>query len=119
MGYGLLVTHLHDDRQVAPFEVEGLLKPSYNWPYLVFWGVAGIGLGSLLPYVDSLWEETVSSPHYVDPTKERTMSPEEEEGNSGSGLAADWNSVVRSIGAFVGIAFAIVSIFLAVRANND
>lgn len=28
---------------------------------------------------------------------------------SGSGLAADWNPVVRSIGAFVGIAFAIVS----------
>lgn len=112
MGYGLLVTHLHDDRKVAPFQVEGIIKPSYNWPYLVFWGVAGIGLGSLLPYVDTLWEENLSSPQYMNTPKERASSPEEEEeATPGSGLAADWTPVVRSIGAFVGIAFAIVCHF--------
>jgi len=109
MGYGVLVTHLHNDQQLAPFQVEGIMKPSYNWSYLVFWGVAGVGLGSLLPWVDTMWEDTSSNPELA-PEKERLSTIEDEDtGNSTSGLGADWNPVVRSIGAFVGIAFAIVS----------
>ncbi|KAI9742667.1 MAG: hypothetical protein M1818_003808 [Claussenomyces sp. TS43310] len=112
MGYGLLVTHLHDDQQLAPFQVEGIIKPSYNWPYLVFWGVAGVGLGSLLPWVDTLWEDIPSS---SDPTLEERPSTPGNEGSAGApiGISQDWNPVVRSIGAFVGIAFAIVSLTLA------
>jgi Insulin-induced protein (INSIG) len=112
MGYGILVTHLHNDQRLAPFQVEGIIKPSYNWSYLIFWGVAGVGLGSLLPWVDTVWEDTTSIPEHHS-TKERIGTPEIEEDDSiDSGFAAEWNPVVRSIGAFVGIAFAIVSLAL-------
>lgn len=109
MGYGVLVTHLHNEQGLAQFQVEGFIKPSYNWSYLVFWGVAGVGLGSLLPWVDTVWEETASSIGAV-PEKERLSAIEDDDLDSNSSkLSADWNPVVRSIGAFVGIAFAIVS----------
>jgi hypothetical protein len=56
--------------------------------YLVFWGLAGVGLGNLLPWIDSqLLRKTQSALLH----------------------AVGWIDVVRSIGAFVGIAFAIVS----------
>lgn len=107
MGYGSLVTHLHNDQRLAPFQVEGIIKPSYNWSYLVFWGVAGVGLGSLLPWVDTMWEDTTTEQYSE---KERHGSVVEDDADSDdSGFASDWNPVVRSIGAFVGIAFAIVS----------
>jgi len=100
MLYGLLVRHLHDERQLAPFQVEGIIKPSNDWRYLVFWGIAGVALGSLLPWVDTLWEENFSG--QMNGTSE--MLVEEKE----VGASADWTPVVRSVGAFVGIAFAIV-----------
>jgi len=109
MGYGLLVTHLHDDRRLAPFNVEGIMKPRYDWLYLVFWGVAGVGLGSLLPWIDMLWEDTThTNPKITYSSRELAGTPEEDEAViSEAGLFADWNPVVRSFGAFVGIAFAI------------
>lgn len=111
MGYGTLVTHLHNDQKLAPFQVEGIIKPSYDWRYLVFWGVCGVGLGSLLPWVDMLWEDTDSDISPLSLEKDRIVVVEEDGVvSSGSGLGADWNPVVRSIGAFVGIAFAIVSL---------
>lgn len=113
MGYGILVTHLHNDRRLAPFQVEGIIKPSYNWSYLVFWGVAGVGLGSLLPWVDTMWEDTALNPEIASEKDRNSTLEDEETGSSASGLAADWNPVVRSIGAFVGIAFAIVSSFFS------
>lgn len=106
MLYGLLVKHLHNDRKFAPFPVEGIIKPTSGWQYLTFWGVAGVALGSLLPWVDTLWEENESS----DPTetiKERTKSKDSTELDAGGIFGADWTPVIRSVGAFVGIAFAI------------
>lgn len=86
----------------------------------MFWGVAGVGLGSLLPWVDILWEDTLGTEDgfgRYQTSKEgarlRGRSTDEDEGppsRIGSGMGADWNPVVRSIGAFVGIAFAIVSL---------
>jgi hypothetical protein len=116
LGYGLLVTHLHNDQRLAPFQVEGIIKPSYNWKYLVFWGVAGVGLGSLLPWVDTVWEDATPASGFVGTSKKGLeSSPADNEAAASlvSGLAADWNPVVRSIGAFVGIAFAIVGLFAA------
>jgi hypothetical protein len=112
MGYGTLVTHLHNDQQLAPFQVEGIIKPSYNWRYLVFWGVCGVALGSLLPWVDMLWEDSGSDIHSPLSLEKDANGTAEDDvaARSDSGLAADWNPVVRSIGAFVGIAFAIVSL---------
>jgi hypothetical protein len=106
MGYGVLVTHLHTEQGLAQFQVEGIIKPSYNWSYLVFWGVAGVGLGSLLPWVDTILEANKKAV----PENDRLSAIDDEDSDTTSAKAAtDWNPAVRSIGAFVGIAFAIVS----------
>jgi len=102
MGYGVLVRHLHDDRQLAPFQVEGIIKPRNDWRYLVFWGVAGVLLGSLMPWVDTLFLE--SEEEVVSGSAE---AEGEEEGSESGIFGADWTPVVRSVGAFVGIAYAI------------
>ncbi|KAM3077954.1 hypothetical protein ACMFMF_004367 [Clarireedia jacksonii] len=100
MLYGLLVRHLHDDHQLAPFSVEGIIKPSHDWKYLVFWGMAGVALGSLLPWFDEWWEAQLGS--------SSTSSEEAIESDEAQGiLGADWILAVRGVGAFVGIAFAI------------
>jgi hypothetical protein len=104
MGYGWLVRHLHDDRQVAPFQVEGIIKPRNDWRYLVFWGVAGVALGSLLPWVDTLF-----ATNETDTVVKSSVEEEDTVGEENSGIfGADWTPVVRSVGAFVGIAYAIV-----------
>jgi hypothetical protein len=100
MLYGLLVRHLHDERQLASFQVGGIIQPRNDWTYLAFWGVAGVALGSLLPWVDTFWEES-SDGEAVSPIE---STKKREDGK----VAADWTPVVRSVGAFVGIAFAIV-----------
>lgn len=113
--YGVLVRHLHDDRQLAPVHVEGIIRPSRDWRYLTFWGVAGVAWGTLLPWVDTIWEEDVKGDASEDRDRkaklgfDRSPSPDvrEEDGDDGF-FGADWTPVVRSIGAFVGIAFAIV-----------
>ncbi|PQE03240.1 INSIG domain-containing protein [Rutstroemia sp. NJR-2017a BBW] len=105
MLYGLLVRHLHDDRQLAPFQVEGIIKPSHDWKHLVFWGIAGVGLGSLLPWFDKFWEVKLGTP-----TQDRGLTSSEEAIKSDKAqgiLGADWILAVRGVGAFVGIAYAI------------
>ena len=113
VAYGLVITQLHDTQQVAPVKVEGI--EGYSWRYLMSWGVAGILLGSLLPWVDVLWDEALGK--HEDPivpkkppeaSRPSTEEDERPASSFGSGLGTDWNPVVRSIGAFVGIAFAIV-----------
>jgi hypothetical protein len=105
MLYGLLVRHLHNERQLAPFQIEGIIKPRNDWRYLVFWGVAGVAFGSLLPWVDTIWEEDVETDKAA--TESASKSQDSDlEGAESSGV--DWTPAVRSLGAFVGIAFAIV-----------
>ena len=112
MAYGLVVTHLHDDHRLAPVKVGGIDR--HSWRYLMFWGIAGVALGTLLPWVDVLSKDIDGSKQ--DTSKEQGPKSDEvrdsEEAKRKSrrsrGLDTDWNSVVRSIGAFIGIAFAIV-----------
>lgn len=117
MAYGVIIMHLQDDQRLAPVKVTGIKRDS--WAYLIYWGIAGVGLGSLLPWVDVLWEETLGTAEgngIIKAMNGTSISSgrdsEKDEGPTsptGSGIGADWNPVVRSIGAFVGIAFAIVS----------
>ncbi|KAG0645310.1 hypothetical protein D0Z07_8945 [Hyphodiscus hymeniophilus] len=107
MLYGLLVRHLHDDRQLAAFQVEGIIKPRNGWAYLVFWGVSGVALGSLLPWVDGLWEQKFENLGKEKRERSSTPEAEEDELDSSGIFGADWTPVIRSVGAFVGIAFAI------------
>ena len=109
MGYGLLVRHLHDDRQLAPFQVEGIIKPRNDWGYLVFWGIAGVAFGSLLPWVDTLFQSDVGvEDEFVGGEGTGPDAEDQQELDSNGIFDADWTPVVRSVGAFVGIAFAIV-----------
>lgn len=93
MGYGALVTRL-----------PRLPHPTATaWPYLALWGLAGVALGSLLPWFDRVWEETFGAPREPPRPLPRRLSRH----STGGTGEADWALVVRGIGAFVGIVFAI------------
>jgi len=121
--YGVLISHLHDRQQLAPVPVEGI--PHQSWFYIVFWGMAGVFLGRLMPWVDHLWDNTDGDDD-DNGTGAVSRYGSENAGRrrSGSGRQArtwwapEWNEVVRSIGAFIGIAFAIVSTGIECRYNK-
>jgi hypothetical protein len=96
--YGLIVSHLHDTKHLSAVHMDGMDRE--NWIYITSWGFFGVALGSLLPYVDLAW-----SGHGV---KDQTEEQESEKDGQ-SPMSEQINDVVRSVAAFVGIAFAIVS----------
>ncbi|WQF75745.1 Putative insulin-induced protein family [Colletotrichum destructivum] len=95
MGYGMMVTRLQDEHRFSSFQVETMIKPGYDWQYLTLWGLSGVVLGGLLPWFDGVWEDTFGKEEQIG-TLQEDVSP-----------VKDWALVVRSIGAFVGIVFAI------------
>jgi hypothetical protein len=96
--YGVIVSHLHDTRELSAVQVGGVDRES--WTYLAGWGLAGLVLGSLLPYVDLVSGSDQERREVQDDKSAKENEPT---------LGEQWNEVVRSVGAFVGIAFAIVS----------
>lgn len=113
MAYGAIITHLHDDQRLVPVKVDHIDR--YSWRYLFIWGTAGLILGGLLPWMDLLWGGSVEETQARQPETPKLCAIEGGEAgerpNSSSGSANNWNQTVRGIGAFVGIAFAIVSTF--------
>ena len=98
LGYGVLVTRLQNEQnRLLSMPDDSIMKPGNNWNYLAFWGVAGVILGSLLPWFDKVWEDTFG-------TESGTGVSDKQ-----AGPGTDWTLVMRAIGAFVGIMFAIVS----------
>jgi len=126
VAYGVFVTQLQDKKVVAPVKVEGIDMAS-RW-YLAFWGACSIILGNALPYVDELMggqcEEDQAGGRRKGEEKEDFLLRQAEttnvkrEQNTRTSLGADWNPAVRSIGAFVGIAFAIVSSSASIARPN-
>ncbi|KAJ4345114.1 hypothetical protein N0V95_005927 [Ascochyta clinopodiicola] len=101
--YGLIVSHLHDTRQLAAVHVAGVDRES--WLYVSIWGCAGVALGSLLPYIDLLW----SRHHSTEESDEKAR----DEGEVDIPISEQINDVVRSVAAFLGVAFAILTLTLA------
>jgi hypothetical protein len=96
--YGVIVSHLHDTRELAAVRVEGVDRK--NWTYLASWGFAGLVLGISLPYAELAWgAQTQTSNSRPDASREK--EPE-------MSFTEQWNDIVRSVGAFLAIAFAIV-----------
>ncbi|KAF7554660.1 hypothetical protein G7046_g6766 [Stylonectria norvegica] len=101
VGYGVLVTtRFHGEQKPSSYS-GGHVRQGYNWSHLLFWGVAGVGLGALLPWVDRVWEDS-----FGDGDEEAVI---EQDGahTKEPNPSTDWALVVRAIGAFVGIVFAI------------
>jgi Insulin-induced protein (INSIG) len=110
IAYGTLVTHLHDDQKLAAVQVEAFDR--HSWNYLIFWGLTGVTLGSLEPWVDFMWSQSTTSSEGTSSPVRRKRSSFSADGDGGGerpDSGADWTPVVRSVGAFVGVAFAIVS----------
>lgn len=99
VAYGTLVSHLHENHWITP--VRTSIIDSSSWRYLGLWGFAGVALGSVLPWLDVLWED------FIGEAAKPAKGPDAE--SEGESRSSRWGPVVRSIGAFVGIAFATVS----------
>ncbi|KAI1268333.1 hypothetical protein F5Y18DRAFT_225402 [Xylariaceae sp. FL1019] len=106
MLYGIMVATVKDSRSSTTLRVEHLVRASNcSWEYMVFWGVAGLGLGSLLPWFDGLWDSTLQQ----ESSESEADEQRSQSGDAGNGSLADtdWTLPVRGIGMFIGIAFAI------------
>ncbi|KAJ5635188.1 uncharacterized protein N7484_008501 [Penicillium longicatenatum] len=93
--YGVITVHLHDNHWITPVKLENIHYYD-SWQYLGFWGLAGIALGNVLPWLDS-WRDTKS---VREEQSKRARSDESDD------RTPSWVAVARSVGAFVGIAFA-------------
>jgi hypothetical protein len=87
--YGTIVAHLHENNWIIPVKLEYVDRNSYV--YLLAWGIAGVAFAFVLPWLDNLGDNGTADQSKAVETKQsnRTLA-------------------IRSIGAFVGIAFAMV-----------
>lgn len=116
--YGFLVASLHDSGRVVPVNLD---LDRYRPFYITIWGLAGVGMGTLLPWIDDIYEEYMF---------ESAAAEEQERLKRNGGISPShdyigsrtndlykqkettepsWNPMVRSVGTFIGIAYAIVS----------
>jgi hypothetical protein len=93
--YGVITVHLHDNHWITPVKLENIHYYD-SWQYLGFWGMAGIALGNILPWLDSLRDSELAEDDSKEDDDDANRTP-------------SWVAVARSVGAFVGIAFAMVS----------
>lgn len=98
--YGVITVHLHDNHWITPVKLENVHYYD-SWLYLGFWGLAGTALGNVLPWLDGWREKGLENQD-----KRGNNAREEETGYR----SPSWVAVARSVGAFVGIAFAMVSL---------
>lgn len=94
--YGVITVHLHDNHWITPVKLENIHYYD-SWQYLGFWGLAGVAMGNVLPWLDN-WREG---------GEDDQLKPGEEDRDDNR--TQSWVTVARSVGAFVGIAFAMVS----------
>lgn len=113
MGFGLLITQLQRSQQIATVPIPSFARTS--WAYQISWGLLGVLIGNALPRIDALWEDESAIEDGDDTTvhqaftRTRSNASDVNASLADSGTGPFWHSAVRSIGAFVGIAFAVVS----------
>jgi hypothetical protein len=116
--YGVIVSHLHDTRELAAVNVGGVDR--HSWNYVAGWGIAGLVFGTLLPYVDLM---TDGSGGNGGPGGQGGQEPESPgrrashqhiEKGAETSAGEKMNELLRSVAAFAGIAFAIVSFQISV-----
>ena len=110
IAYGSIITHLHETQYITPVPVPDVDRNSLT--YQISWGVCGILLGNALPLVDSLWEKVMSPNAKSEVGKRTTGEAAKSASSTERGLGPLWYSAVRSMGAFVGIAFAVVGLYI-------
>ncbi|KAL6877960.1 insulin-induced domain-containing protein [Trichoderma longibrachiatum] len=103
-GYGVLVTHLHQEQGLLQLPDAGAGMPRYNGSYTAIWGfaLAAVAMGALQPWVDAEWDGLFGR---------RDQEPEAESDEplpeGADKLETDWTLVMRAVGVFAGIAFAV------------
>lgn len=105
-GYGVLVTHLQQESRLLQLTEASSIMPRYNGSYLALWGfgLTGVALGALQPWFDGLWDGLFGS------EDEQTVVEAEEplpDAAKGTASETDWALVMRAVGVFVGVAFAV------------
>ncbi|PON24753.1 hypothetical protein TGAM01_v206261 [Trichoderma gamsii] len=105
-GYGVLVTHLHQESQLLQLTEASSIVPRYNGSYLALWGfgLTGIALGALQPWFDGLWDGLFGAEDeqvVVEPVEPLSDTPK------ATASETDWALVMRAVGVFVGVAFAV------------
>ncbi|KAF2759300.1 hypothetical protein EJ05DRAFT_537597 [Pseudovirgaria hyperparasitica] len=103
LAYGIIVAHVHEhgQLQIAPVRVEELDHGSLK--NLLAWGFASVIVGMLFPLVDTMWNTSQGS-NLTASDKLKLLRREEEDRLRNGGMFAQ---VVRAVGIFVGLAFAI------------
>ncbi|KAL6903069.1 insulin-induced domain-containing protein [Trichoderma evansii] len=105
-GYGVLVTHLHQESRLLQLTEASSIIPQYNGSYLALWGfgLAGVALGALQPWFDGLWDGLFGSEDEQTVAESEAPLP-----NAAKETASetDWALVMRAVGVFVGVAFAV------------
>lgn len=104
--YGVITVHLHENHWITPVKLENI-RYYDSWQYLGFWGLAGVALGNVLPWLDVFVEDSVRDPVRERKTR-RGSGSGSGNGNDDGERSPSWVAVARSVGAFVGIAFAMV-----------
>ncbi|RFU72228.1 insig domain-containing [Trichoderma arundinaceum] len=105
-GYGVLVTHLHHEQRLLQLPDASHILPRYNGSYLALWGfgLAGVALGALQPWFDGMWDGLVGSEGDEVETDSKENLPETAKQ---AAPETDWALVMRAVGVFVGVAFAV------------
>ncbi|KAH6604307.1 insig domain-containing [Trichoderma cornu-damae] len=100
-GYGVLVTHLRREQRLLQLPDAGRILPQYEGSYLALcgFGLAGVALGALQPWFDGWWDG-LSGPGREDV---RAEAPQRQP----AAPETDWALVMRAVGVFVGVAFAV------------
>ncbi|PTB61613.1 hypothetical protein BBK36DRAFT_1163805 [Trichoderma citrinoviride] len=104
-GYGVLVTHLHQEQGLLQLPDAGTSMPQYNGSYTAMWGfaLAGVAMGALQPWVDDEWDRLFGSSQDQEPEIDSAESLSDDTEK----LETDWTLVMRAVGVFAGVAFAV------------